>query len=68
MLASKRAAEKIHRLEALELYALDRAFLAELVKKLGRRMNLMLTVAERHLYLTVGEETLSCVVERLPLV
>jgi uncharacterized protein YaeQ len=68
LLATKLKAEKIHRLEALELYALDRGFLAELVKKLDRRMHLTLTVAERHLYLTVGDETLSCVVERVPLV
>ncbi|MGV3590860.1 MAG: YaeQ family protein [Gammaproteobacteria bacterium] len=67
LLASKLAGEKIHRMEALELYAIDRAFLAELVRKLDRRMNFTLTVAERHLYLTVGDETLSCVVERVPL-
>ena len=67
MLASKLAGEEIHRMEALELYAIDRAFLAELVRKLDRRMNFTLTVAERHLYLTVGDETLSCVVERVPL-
>lgn len=67
-LASRLAAAKIHRMEALELYAIDRAWLAELVKKLARRMNFQLTVAERHLYLTVGGETLSCVVERIPLV
>jgi uncharacterized protein YaeQ len=67
LLASKLAAEKIHRIEALELYAIDRAWLAELVKKLDRRMNFALTVAERNLYLTVGDETLSCVVERLAL-
>jgi uncharacterized protein YaeQ len=67
LLASKLAAEKIHRIEALELYAIDRVWLAELVKKLARRMNFSLTVAERNLYLTVGDETLSCVVERLPL-
>lgn len=67
LLATKFAGERIHRIEALELYAIDRAWLAELVKKLGRRMNFQLTVAERNLYLTVGDETLSCVVERLPL-
>jgi uncharacterized protein YaeQ len=66
LLASKLSGEKIHRLEALELYAIDRTFLADFVKKLDRRMNLTLTVAERHLYLTVGDETLSCVVERVP--
>lgn len=68
LLAAKLAAEKIHRLEALELYAIDRTWLAELVKKLDRRMNFTLTVAERNLYLTVGEDTLTCVVERLALV
>lgn len=67
LLAAKLAAEKIHRSEALELYAIDRAWLAELVKKLSRRMHFQLTVAERHLYLTVGDETLSTVVQRLPL-
>ena len=67
LLASKLAGEKIHRMEALELYAIDRAFLAELVRKLDRRMNFTLTVAERHLYLTVGDETLSCVMERVAL-
>lgn len=67
LLASKLAAEKIHRLEALELYAIDRAWLAELGKKLERRMSFTLTVAERHLYLTLGEETFSTVVQRIPL-
>ena len=42
--------------------------LAELAKKLDRRMNLTLTVAERNLYLTVGDDTLTCVVDRVPLV
>ncbi len=67
LLATKLRAEKIHRLEALELYAIDRTWLAELVKKLERRMQFSLMVTEGNLYLTVGEETLSCVVERLTL-
>ena len=67
LLASKLASEKIHRSEHLELYAIDRSWLAEVVSKLERRMNFTLTVAERHVYLTIGEETLSCVVERLAL-
>jgi uncharacterized protein YaeQ len=66
LLAARLGAEKIHRLEALELYAIDRTWLAALVKKLDRRMSFTLTVAERNLYLTVGEDTLTCVVERLP--
>lgn len=67
LLATKLRAEKIHRLEALELYAIDRTWLAELVKKLERRMQFSLMVTEGNLYLTVGEETLLCVVERLTL-
>ena len=52
------AGERIHRVEALELYALDRALLAELVARLDRRNRWALSVTERHLYVTVGDETL----------
>jgi uncharacterized protein YaeQ len=61
------AAERIHRAEALELYAMDRGLLAELVARLDRRMKLDLTVTEGHLYLTVGADTLSGEVVRLSL-
>ncbi len=57
--------ERIHRSEALELYALDRTWLAALASRLERRMSFSLTISERHLYLSLGEETLSCVVERV---
>ena len=30
-------------------------------------MQFALTVADRNIYLTLGEETLSCVVQRIPL-
>jgi len=55
--------ERIHRAEALELYAVDRRLLAELVARLERRMAFGLSVADRHLYVTTGGETLSGVVE-----
>ncbi len=57
--------ERIHRVESLELYAVDRGWLARLGARLVRRMEFTLTVAERHLYLTLGEETLDGVVERV---
>jgi uncharacterized protein YaeQ len=64
-LAARLSLERIHRVEALELYALDRHWLAELVAKLVRRMEFSLTIAERHIYLSLGGDTLSCVVERI---
>ena len=60
------ADERIHRSEELELYAMDRTMLAELASRLGRRMTIDLTVADRHLYLTVGGDTMTGEVIRLP--
>jgi uncharacterized protein YaeQ len=57
------AGERIHRLEALELYAIDRDFLAACAARLTRRMRFGLSVSDRHLYLTLGETTLSGVIE-----
>jgi uncharacterized protein YaeQ len=65
VLAARLKLERIHRAEALELYALDREWLAAFAARLGRRMEFALTVADRHLYLSLGEETLTCVIERL---
>jgi uncharacterized protein YaeQ len=65
-LAARLSMERIHRVEALELYALDREWLAKVAAKLARRMEFSLTVAERHVYLSLGEDTLSCVIEQIP--
>lgn len=59
--------EKIHRAEALELYALDRDLINELVSRLDRRMRLDLSVTDRHLFVTIGGDTLSGAVERISL-
>jgi len=56
---------KIHRAEALELYAVDRDWLAALAARLARRMEFALTVADHQVYLSIGAETLTCSVERL---
>ena len=66
-LAARLAGEKIHRIEALELYAVDREWLTALAERLARRMTFTLTVSEKHLYLSLGEETLSATVRRIPL-
>jgi uncharacterized protein YaeQ len=57
--------ERIHRAEALELYSLGREFVAGLVARLQRRTELDVSVSERHLYVTIGGETLAGEVERL---
>ena len=66
-LVARLRGERIHRIEELEIYALDQSLLAGLQAHLTRRMAFSLTVTERHLYLTVGEENLSAVVERVEL-
>jgi uncharacterized protein YaeQ len=62
------AGERIHRVEDIAVYALDRDWLAKVVSRLERRMKFSLTISERHVYLSLGEETLECVVERTAIV
>jgi uncharacterized protein YaeQ len=57
--------ERIHRAEALELYALDRELIAELLSHRDRRTKFDLTVTEGHLYVAVEGETLEGTVERI---
>src|ERR1700730_4366963 len=65
LLAARLRAERIHRVEAMELYAVDRDWLASVAARLTRRMEFTLTVAEQHLYLSLGEETLAGVIARV---
>src|SRR6202521_2913990 len=64
-LVARLRTEKIHRAEALELYVVDRDWLAALASRLARRMEFALTVADRHIYLSLGAETLTCTAARL---
>jgi len=45
---------------------MDFEWLSSLAERLQRRTTLTLTVAEQHLYLSLGEETLSGVIKRVP--
>ena len=65
-LAARLGAERIHRMDALELYAMDFDWLSSLAQRLQRRTAFTLTVSEQHLYLSLGEETLSGVIKRIP--
>ena len=57
--------QRIHRAEALELYALDRPLIEALVARRERRTRFELTVTERHLYVTLDGDTLEGFVERI---
>jgi uncharacterized protein YaeQ len=64
-LVERLGGERIHRVEALEVYALDPAWLGALTARLERRMAFSLTVAEQHVYLTAGDATFPCVIEKV---
>ena len=61
------AGERIHRAEALELYAIDRGLIAALTARLERRVAFSLSVTDRELYLSIGTDTLTGAVNRLQL-
>src|SRR3982750_2169772 len=55
--AQKLLDAKIHRADKLEVFALDRAWLARIVQRLERRMQFSLARSEGEIYLTLGGET-----------
>ncbi|MBM4182634.1 MAG: YaeQ family protein [Gemmatimonadetes bacterium] len=59
------AGERIHRIDELELYAIDRGLIAELTSRLDRRMAIGVSVNDRHLFVTVGGQTFEGRVERV---
>lgn len=59
------AAAGIHRAGDLELYAIDRGFIAEMVARLDRRMAFSVSINDRELYLSIGSDNLTGRVERL---
>lgn len=59
------AGHKIHRADALELYAIDRALVGALAARLERRVAFSLSVSGGDLYLSIGQENLTGRVVRL---
>lgn len=55
--------ERIHRATKIRLHAVDPKLLSELVARLDRRMSFDLTVSDHTLYISLGEETLTGVIE-----
>ena len=63
LLLAKLQGERIHRSEALAIYAIDPEFITALSERLAKRTRIELSVSEGHLYATVGSETLSGAVD-----
>ena len=57
------AGERIHRASTIEILAIDRELIGAMASRLERRMDFDLSVSERTIYLSIGEETLSGTVE-----
>ena len=56
--------ERIHRIEALELYSIDRRLITALAERLDRRMAFSLSITDRDLYVSIGSDTLTGAVTR----
>lgn len=59
------AAAGIPRAETIELYAIDRSLIAQLVSRLDRRMSFGVSITDRELYVAIGDEQLTGQVQRL---
>ena len=58
------AGVRIHRSDALEIYALDRAFVASLGARLERRVAFALAISDRELYASFADATVSAPLTR----
>ena len=57
----------MHRAGEIELYAIERRFIADMVARLDRRMAFSLSITDRELYLSIGADNLTGQVERFSL-
>lgn len=58
------AGERMHRAADLEIYAIDRALVRDLAARLDRRMAFSLSINDREIYLSIGNDTLTGAVIR----
>src|SRR3954470_22612765 len=66
-LVGRLSGARIHRADAVELWAIDRRFVTALAARLDRRMAFSLSVTDRELYLSIGSDTLTGAVIRHPI-
>jgi uncharacterized protein YaeQ len=62
--AMKLADARIHRAEKLAVFAFDRAWLAQLLARLERRMQFSLARSEGEIYVSIGDDTMQTVLAR----
>lgn len=53
------AAANIHRADALELFAIDRTLIAQMVSRLDRRMAFSVSISDRELFIAIGTDNLT---------
>ena len=58
-LVERLGGERIHRADALELYAIDRRLIGELAARLERRLAFGLSISDGDVYLSIGSDTLT---------
>ncbi len=58
-LVGRLAGEKIHKADAVELWAVDRDFVSQFAARLDRRMSFSLSVTDHDLFLSIGSDTLT---------
>lgn len=58
-LVNRLSGERIHRVEALEVYAIDRRLVGALAARLERRLSFGLSMNEGDLYVSIGVDTLT---------
>ncbi len=66
-LVGRLSGERIHRAEAIELWAMDRSLIAQLAARLDRRMTFAMSVTDHELFLSIGSDTLTGAVTRYSL-
>ena len=66
-LVRRLSGERIHRADAIELYAFDRHLISALAARLERRVAFSLSIAERDLFVSIGTDTLTGAVTRYPI-
>jgi len=64
---SRLTAAAIPRAERIEIFAIDRTLISQLVPRLERRIALSLSVSDRELYVSIGSESLVGQLSRLDL-
>jgi uncharacterized protein YaeQ len=61
------SAERIHKRDAIEIFRFEREMIDGVIALLDRRTRLAISVTDRQLYLTIGNETVTGAIEQIVL-